>query len=161
LTIPLLSRHQPPAIAMKQISEEKGKKYIVPIVYSIAESKYETHLRPLAILYLDQIIGFSMYCKDPDDGRYWLYVYMIDEAQQGKGYGKEGIKQLLKYIQKQEKDIHEVVIGHRPDNERAGYLYESAGFKKTGEIINGEIIREFKYFTEVGTIGTYGTRVRE
>jgi diamine N-acetyltransferase len=83
-----------------------------------------------------------MYCKDQDDGRLWIYVFMIDADLQGQGYGKAGLRQVLHYIQEVEQ-CDEVIIGHKPDNERAGYLYETVGFKITGEMINGEIIRAF------------------
>ncbi|OPA78616.1 hypothetical protein BVG16_12180 [Paenibacillus selenitireducens] len=128
------------ACTQLRISEENGKRFIVPIVYSIAESKVETHLRPLAILLDQEVIGFSMYCKDPDDGRYWIYVFMIDAEVQGKGYGKAGLQRVVEYM-KDTEDLREIIIGHQPDNERAGYLYESVGFKLTGEQIHGEIIR--------------------
>jgi len=32
-----------------EVSEENGKRFVVPIVYSLAESKFEPHLEPLAI----------------------------------------------------------------------------------------------------------------
>lgn len=127
-----------------RISEENGRRFIVPIVYSIAESKVETHLRPLAVLLDEQVIGFSMYCKDLDDGRYWIYVFMIDAELQGKGYGKAGLQRVMEYMRDTE-DLDEIIIGHQPDNERAGYLYESVGFKQTGEIIHGEVIRKYTY----------------
>ncbi|SFS75176.1 GNAT family N-acetyltransferase [Paenibacillus sp. BC26] len=132
------------ACTQLQISEENGQRFIVPIVYSIAESKYENHLKPVAICKNDTVIGFGMYCRDQDDGRYWIYVFMIDENYQGQGYGKSGLKQLLKHI-KETEDIEDIQIGHKPDNEKAGYLYESVGFKQNGQIINGEIVRTYRY----------------
>jgi len=65
---------------------------------------------------------------------------MIDKRFQGKGYGKQGLIKLLDYIKK-ENGCKELVIGHKPDNLKADYLYSSIGFKNTGEIINGEIIK--------------------
>ncbi|WP_168124078.1 GNAT family N-acetyltransferase [Paenibacillus sp. HB172176] len=128
-----------------KVSEENGKRFIVPIVYSIAESRFEKHLKTIAIYKDDKVIGFSVYCIDKDDGQYWIYVYMIDADYQGKGYGKEGLIRLLEYIKTKENGITEIIIGHKPDNEKAGYLYQSIGFKETGQNINGEIIRKYKY----------------
>jgi len=61
-------------VTQLEISEENGKKFIVPIVYSLAESKYEEHLIPKAIYLNDQLIGFSMYGQDPDILSRWDVV---------------------------------------------------------------------------------------
>ncbi|WP_195576617.1 GNAT family N-acetyltransferase [Paenibacillus sp. 1001270B_150601_E10] len=127
-----------------KVSQENGVSYVLPVVYSLAECCFETHLRPLAIMEEEQIVGFSMYAKDLDDGRFWIYVFMIDEQHQGKGYGREGLRQVLQYIHDQE-GTSEVIIGHKPDNLRAAHLYEAVGCKRTGECINGEVIRRYRF----------------
>jgi len=81
-----------------EISEENGKRFIVPIVYSLAESKFEKHLQPLALYAESELVGFSMYALDSDDGRYWIYVFMIDAKHQRKGYGKAGLRETVKHI---------------------------------------------------------------
>jgi diamine N-acetyltransferase len=106
----------------------------------------------MAIYNDDKVIGFSMYCKDPDDERYWIYVFMIDEGHQGKGYGKQGLIRLMEWMKK-ENNCTEIIIGHKPDNLKAEYLYTSVGFRNTGEIINDEIIKKYNFdgdFEEVG-----------
>lgn len=128
------------------ITQENGKSFIVPIVYSLAESKFEEHLKPVAIYNQDELVGFSMYCQDPDDLRFWIYVFMIDEKHQGKGYGKQGLCKLLEWIRR-EHDCNEIIIGYKPDNFKAEYLYISAGFRKTGNIINGETIMKYEFIS--------------
>nr|WP_269462736.1 GNAT family N-acetyltransferase [Paenibacillus baekrokdamisoli] len=110
----------------------------------MAESKYEKHLVPLAVSIDEEVIGFCMYCKDPDDQRYWIYVFMIDEHQQGHGYGKAGLIKLLELIS-QKHSCNEIMIGHKSDNLKAEYLYKSVGFKNTGEVINDEIIKKYEF----------------
>ena len=126
-----------------EISEENGKRFIVPIVYSLAESKFEEHLQPLALYAESELVGFSMYALDPDDGRYWIYVFMIDAKHQRKGYGKAGLRETVKHIRELHK-CQEIMIGHKPDNIIASGLYEGVSFEVTGEVINGEIIRRIK-----------------
>jgi len=123
-----------------EISEENGKRFIVPIVFSLAESKFEEHLQPLAIYAGSILVGFSMYALDPDDGRYWIYVFMIDAKHQRKGFGKEGLKKIVNHIRVLH-ECDEIMIGHKPDNMIAARLYERVGFIETGDTINGEIIR--------------------
>ncbi|GIP31830.1 diamine N-acetyltransferase [Paenibacillus sp. J2TS4] len=128
-------------VTQLQISEENGRKFIVPIVYSLAESKYETHLCPLAIYNKKELIGFTMYGHDPDDGNYWIYVFMIDKRAQGQGFGRAALTHLVEHICNRHQ-VHKVVLGHKPENEKAMRLYESVGFADTGQRINGEIIRQ-------------------
>lgn len=129
-------------VTQLQISEENGKRFIVPIVYSLAESKYETHLSPLALYNDGNLIGFTMYGQDPDDMNYWIYVFMIDKRHQRQGFGKAALTKLAEHIQNKH-NINKISIGHKPDNENAARLYESIGFKDTEKRINDEIIREY------------------
>lgn len=129
------------AVTQLQISEENGKKFIVPIVYSIAESKYEKHLIPMAIFQDQILVGFTMYGLDPEDQNYWIYVYMIDRRYQRRGYGKSALLKLIEYIRGKHK-VYRILIGHKPENKIAEHLYKSVGFRDTGMRINQEIIRE-------------------
>ena len=50
--------------------------------------------RPFVIYADGEPVGFTMFAfdeeyEDPDD-RYWLWRFMIDEKEQGKGFGKAG-----------------------------------------------------------------------
>jgi len=84
------------------------------------------------------------YGQDPDDGRYWLITFMIDGQHQGKGYGKQAITAFLEYFRANH-DADRLVLGHRPDNAAAAALYTKAGFRETGEIIGGEVIRCYTF----------------
>jgi len=110
-------------------------------------NSYIQHLGPItcknrlkAVCDDDRMIGFLVYGLDPDDGRHWLITFMIDERYQGMGYGKQAMAAFLDYF-KAHYDADRIVLGHRPDNAAAAALYEKAGFRETGEIIGGEVIR--------------------
>ena len=122
------------------VREDQLPLYPCPVVYWIAESKFETHFRPKAVYLDDAMIGFLVYGLDPDDGRYWLITFMIDGKHQGKGCGKRAIKAFLEYFRANH-DADRIVLGHRPENAAAAALYEKTGFRLTGEIIGGEVIR--------------------
>lgn len=124
------------------VTEDQKKVFPAPIVYWIAESKYVTEFQPLAIYYHTEIIGFIVYCNTPDNnGNYWVLALMIDEEYQGKGYGKEALKQLID-LMRGTLNCQRMMIGHRPENIVAGNLYESLGFEKvSNELIDGEVVR--------------------
>lgn len=56
-----------------------------------ANAKAPGTARPFAIYADEKLVGFCMFAfnpqaEDPDD-RYWLWRFMIDKEEQGKGYG--------------------------------------------------------------------------
>lgn len=125
-----------------EVRQDQKEVFPAPIVYWIAESKYVTEFQPMAIYCNENIIGFIVYCTIPDnDGNYWIPALMIDQKHQGKGYGREAMKQLLT-LMKETLDCQRIMIGHRPENTVAGTLYESLGFKRISrELIDGEVVR--------------------
>jgi diamine N-acetyltransferase len=126
--------------ARLRVREDQTAVYPCPVVFWIAESQFETHYRPKAIYKDDAMIGFLIYGLDPDDGRYWLITFMLDEKYQGNGYAKQAIAAFLRYF-KDRYSADMIVLGHRPDNAAAAALYEKTGFRVTGESIGGEVIR--------------------
>ncbi|OPA73054.1 spermidine acetyltransferase [Paenibacillus selenitireducens] len=125
-----------------EVTKDQKKVFPAPIVYWIAESKYVTDFEPMTIYYSSDIIGFIVYCKIPDnEGNYWIPALMIDERYQGKGHGKESMKQLIE-LMKETLNCQRIMIGHRPENTVAGNLYESLGFERVSkELIDGEVVR--------------------
>ena len=64
---------------------------------------------------------------------------MVDEKYQGKGHGREIMKQVLDSFRTDER-IKNVGISYEPENEVARKLYASLGFEEPGEIIDGETL---------------------
>ncbi len=62
--------------------------FVAPNVRSIAECVVYPYLVPNAIYAGDDLIGFALYGRDPENGGYWIVRLMIDAAFQGKGLGK-------------------------------------------------------------------------
>ncbi|GFZ75776.1 N-acetyltransferase [Paenibacillus marchantiophytorum] len=124
-----------------KVKKEQLNVFPAPVVYWIAESKYVDDFELRAIYCDDNLIGFLAFCKQPDgEGNHWIPAIMIDENNQGKGYGKTAMKKLIELIESM--GCKRIMIGHRPNNLIAGRMYESLGFKKASEeIIDGEIIR--------------------
>ncbi|MDA1478014.1 GNAT family N-acetyltransferase [Bacillus changyiensis] len=123
------------------VSEEQKKIFPVSVVYWMASSKYEynNELELLAVYYENLIVGVVAYGIDPDIHAPWITTVMIDEKYQGKGYGKEAVKQLIDLIVKRH-HYKKIMIGHRPNNDVAAKLYESLGFHEI-EQTEDEIVR--------------------
>lgn len=84
---------------------------------------------------IEKPVGFMVYGQHYADGdltqaipqRYSIIHLVIDQAHQGKGYGKQTVL-LVMDILKTIDDCQEIVIAHHSDNLRAHRLYESLGF---------------------------------
>lgn len=113
--------------------------FVVPNLFSIAESKFEPDWRPLAIYAGDIIVGFTMYGRDERDSSYWIIRLMIDAAYQGRGYGRAAMTEVIRQL-KQKPDCREIKISFVPENVAAEKLYLGLGFKPMGWIEDGEVV---------------------
>ena len=98
--------------------------------------------RPFAIYANDQLVGFTMFAfdennEDPDD-KYWLWRFMIDEKEQGKGYGKAALEEIIGYFKRHGADT--VTLSTKETNKTALDLYHSFGFRENGQWNNDEIV---------------------
>jgi diamine N-acetyltransferase len=64
---------------------------------------------------------------------------MVDEKQQGKGYGRFGMNWMLDRF-RQDARIRNVGISYEPENDVARKLYASLGFVENGEKIGEEAL---------------------
>ena len=143
---------------------EYQKSYVAPNDVSIIEAYIAVtsngHAYPFGI-YEDAVpVGFLMIGFDAEDdwedapaiahGNYSLWRLMIDEAYQGRGFGREAVQLALIFIRtKPCGDAPYCWLFYEPENERARTLYRSFGFKETGEMDGDEVIavldlREFE-----------------
>ena len=135
------------------VAEEQVAHFSAPIVYWLAESRFEAHFRPMVVSQGDALVGFLVYGLDPDDGEYWLITFMIDHRFQGQGLGRQALEAFLKLFDR-DHPYAALRLGHHPENAVAARLYDSLGFRTTGEYIGGEVIRERTPIEEGGTTAT-------
>jgi Acetyltransferases, including N-acetylases of ribosomal proteins len=124
---------------------QEQQRFIASNLYSIAESQFLPGFVTRAVYLDDRPIGFTMYGKDPDDGNYWIYRFMIDERYQGKGYGTAAIRLVIDDIEKKDDRTDVVVVGYHPDNEFARKLYTKAGFQEIGIAPWGEMLANYHF----------------
>ena len=123
--------------------------------------------RPFAIYDGKKLVGFCMFAVNPEDDdeddRYYLWRFMIDKNEQGKGYGKAALEQIIRYF----KDLgaDRLLLSTEPENERGLHLYHNAGFRETGCIDCGEAVMRLwlkkKRKKEQNTFLWYGVNVKE
>lgn len=121
-----------------ELSEEQ-KAYLEPNAVSIAQSKFETTLKPYAIYFEDKAVGFLMFntVQEELDG-YWIYRIMIDKRHQGKGIGKKATELMMAEMAKLP-DAKNIVVGYHPENLGAHNLYRSLGFVDHGDRFGKEM----------------------
>ena len=100
--------------------------------------------RSFAIYCDGKMVGFTMFAfdddyEDPND-RYWLWRFMIDERYQRKGYGTAALKAIIEYFR--DHGANNIRLSTKPANTTALNMYRKAGFRETGEVIEGEVVME-------------------
>jgi diamine N-acetyltransferase len=137
LTEPILQQ----CFELKVASDQT--QYIASNSDSLAAAKEnEKVARPFAIYCDGEMVGFTMFAfdedyEDPDD-RYWLWRFMIDEKQQGKGCGTAALRVIIQYFK--EHGANNIRLSTKETNIKALSLYHKAGFYDTGEMNNAEIV---------------------
>lgn len=125
--------------AIKLETAEAQRGFVASNLFSIAQAHFYPTWEPLAIYHDDAMVGFLMYGQDETDGSYWVIRLMIDQAHQGKGYGRAAMQAIIAQLGERA-DCEAIYISCAPENEVAQRLYESLGFRKTGAIEDGEIV---------------------
>jgi diamine N-acetyltransferase len=125
------------AVVALQVSADQ-QAWVAPNAFSLLEATYGfggdlAHLRlvPLAIYADDTPVGMALYNTSPARDRYVIMRLMIDQAQQGKGYGRAALTQLLALFRAHPQAM-EVAISYNLGNEVARALYLACGFREIG-----------------------------
>lgn len=124
-----------------KVSKEQ-ESFVASNAFSIVQANYSVGLFPLAIYNDDTMVGFLMYEKDDIAKDMGMCRLMIDIKYQNKGYGKAAIKELLDLI-REKYGSTPFYTSFEPENNVAEKLYESIGFRKTGEMLEEEILLKF------------------
>ena len=111
--------------------------FITPNVWSIAASRFYEALQPMAIYDGATMVGFLMFGRDVNDGKLWLYRFMIDRRYQGRGFGRAALARLIELI-RQTTEWTEINVGYDPANAVAERLYLGAGFARASVAPWGE-----------------------
>lgn len=126
--------------------------FIADNIYSLAQSYVELlcdRMPPITkVIYADGVpVGFVMAgynsAEEAASGiaEYCICRFMIDRNHQGKGYGREAFSRLLEYLLTfPQGKADRIELSYNPANHVAKRLYESFGFRETGETDGDEIV---------------------
>jgi len=132
--------------------------FVASNTFSVAEA-YVTlvnggHVFPFAIYNGKRPVGFIQLGYGPnadqdgvsvENGNYEIWRFMIDKRYQGRGYGKEALRQAIDFIKTWPCGKAEYCwISYEPENEIAKKLYASFGFVETGEVCEDELVAVLK-----------------
>jgi diamine N-acetyltransferase len=94
---------------------------------------------PYAILVNAEMVGMLALAYPPETHNpCWMYHFFIDQAHQGKGFGKAGLAAFIQLVRSAHPSCEEIRLTVHPENERAQRLYAQAGFQPTGDILHNE-----------------------
>lgn len=133
--------------------------FVAPNDYSLEQAAESNREHPgvahaYGIYADDRLVGFAMfifapedeYPDDPDnpeeqygeEDRYYLWRFMIDQHEQGKGYGQAALAWIIQYFR--DHGAHVLYLSTEPDNELGLHVYHKLGFRETGEFEEDEAI---------------------
>ena len=158
--------------AILALSVREDQPFVASNKSSLAEAKEANEeqpglARPFAIYADDKLVGFCMFAVDPEeedeDDRYYLWRFMIDKSEQGKGYGQAALAEIIRYF----KDLgaERLLLSTEPDNECGLHLYHKAGFREIGAYDDGEVVMRLwltkKTKKEQNTVEWFDVNVKE
>ena len=127
------------AFNLKLGSEQE--EYVSHPIRSLAQAYvYRNQCQPFGIYADGRMVGYVMVIYDYDVPEYDIWHMMIDEAEQGRGFGGAALDKVLEYIAtKPFGDCDRVALTCHKDNLVALGLYERKGFKRTSAVYDNEI----------------------
>ena len=101
---------------------------------------YRDQCQPFGIYEDGRMVGYVMVIYDYDIPEYDIWHMMIDESEQGHGYGSAALDLVIDYIRtKPFGDSDRVALTCDKNNPTAKKLYEKKGFSATGTEDEDEI----------------------
>ena len=125
-----------PVVELKVLPEQET--FVAPNIDSIANAYVEPTFVPFAVYAGDDLAGFAMYGKHPDTGAWWVIRLMIALEHQGRGYGRAALENGARPDGRAHRLRRRSPPASCPANTVAAALYESLGFRLTGEEEDGE-----------------------
>lgn len=114
---------------------EKDKQFVASNLRSLADCwlyRENGDVFPYAIYADDKVVGFVLIDVDDEESCYMIWRLMIDQHQQGKGYGKSAVLALIEHA-KTLGSYQTIRADFVKGNQRMEGLLLSLGFTKFGQ----------------------------
>ena len=121
-------------LELKISPEQEAAKFVSPVVRSLADAWFyreEGITYPKAIYADEDLVGFIMYELDTEEQQVFVWRFLIDQAFQGKGYGRQTIEAVLA-MAKEQAQMTKVVADYVDGNEPMKKILLGLGFEETG-----------------------------
>ena len=160
--ISILDDNMPECIALSVLPEQDN--FVASNAISLAEAydvnkaREETgkgsYAVPYAVYENGNMVGFVMYGYFPpdDDGDsystdehvYYVWRLLIDKNHQGRGIGREVVRQVMEEIKaKPYGEANYCYVSYEPDNIASKTTFASYGFEEDGRVIGGEVVARY------------------
>lgn len=121
------------------LTRGEDHRYVAPNIQSVAQAQFWPGSRSVCIYHGDEMVGYALYNHSSDDrDQFYIARLMMAEEQRGKGYGRAALQRIL--AEAHSYGCTKVALSTDPENFKAIGLYESVGFRSTGEMDHGEMV---------------------
>jgi len=161
--ISILDSNMEECIALKILPEQEN--FVASNAVSLAEAYDEnksyaetgkgTIAMPYAIYENGKMVGFAMYGYFPpgddddsyceDEHHYYFWRLLIDKDHQGKGIGRETVRQVMEEIKSKPcGEASYCYVSYEPTNIASKTTFASYGYEEDGRVIDGEVVARYK-----------------
>ena len=130
------------AVLRLQVHKDQ-ERFVANNAWSIAQGTYSELAWFRAIYADDDPVGFVMLELNPAKEEYYVWRFMIDKQQQGKGYGQQALQLVIDFVREQT-EAKQLLLSYVPGEGSAVTFYERLGFVETGEVEEGENIMKLE-----------------
>ena len=114
------------------------EKFVASNAVSIAQAHFQPETAWFRGIYAgDEPVGFVMLDIDTAKPEYGVWRLMVDERQQGKGYGRKALHLVIAHVRTLP-GATELLLSVVPGEGSPGPFYQGLGFAFTGEVQHGE-----------------------
>lgn len=127
-------------LAVSQTVQQEEAKFVSPVVRSLADAwlyRNDGDVFPFAIMNEQQVVGFILLEKNPEEGYCFIWRMTIDKKFQDKGYGTETILKVIE-LARQEHSYHKVTADYVEGNDVMKHILLKLGFQEV------EFIEEYR-----------------
>lgn len=120
------------------------EKFVASNAYSLAEALFEPKAWYCAVYADETPVGFMMMEEDPQQGKYYLWRFLIGAQHQGKGYGYQAMRLLIERVRRRP-NAREMTLSYVPDEHSPQPFYQKLGFVDTGEADEDELLMRLAF----------------
>lgn len=128
-------------LGLKVAENQRG--FVGDNATSIAQAHYSPDAWYRGIYDADKPVGFAMLSLKPLEGEFLLWRFMIDEKEQGKGYGSAALRLIFEEV-RAKPEANELLLHVVEAEGGAQAFYEGLGFVSTGRHEDGELVMALK-----------------